>query len=133
MMRTLHIVTAVIEVGAGVALLCCPSAATALLLGTGLDTSAAVVIGRVAGVALLALAVACWLAHYDAQSGATRGLASGMVLYNLGVVVILGTAGIRLQPVGVALWPAVGVHAVMTAWCITCLVRTPTQSRDKRN
>jgi hypothetical protein len=41
-----------------------------------------------------------------------------MVLYRLGVAVILGTAGIRSQPVGVALWPAVVLHAAMTVWCI---------------
>ena len=82
-MKKLLIVTAVIEVGAGVALLCFPSAAVALLLGSSLDTSAAMALGRLAGAALLALGVACWLAHYDAQSRAARGLVSAMVLYNL--------------------------------------------------
>jgi hypothetical protein len=41
--------TAVIEAGAGVALMCHPSATVALLLGSGLDTSAAVTVGRVTG------------------------------------------------------------------------------------
>jgi hypothetical protein len=120
-MKKLLIATAVIEVGAGLALLCCPSAAVALLLGSPLDTPAAVSLGRVAGAALLALGVACWLAHYDDQSGAARGLVSAMVLYNLGAVVVLGAAGIQVRPVGVALWPAVVLHAAMAIWCIVRL------------
>jgi hypothetical protein len=42
-----------------------------------------------------------------------------MVLYNLGAVVILIVAGIRLRPVGIALWPAVTLHVAMTVWCVS--------------
>jgi hypothetical protein len=132
-MKRLLTVTAVIELGAGVALLCLPSATVTLLLGSGLDTSAAVALGRVGGAALLALGVACWFAQYDAQSCAARGLVSAMVLYNLGAAIILGAAGIRSQPVGIALWPAVVLHAVMTIWCVTRLVieRNKSHETDK--
>ena len=122
-MKRLLVVTAVIELGAGVALLCCPSATVKLLLGSPLDSAAALTLGRVAGAALFALGVACWLAYYDAESCAARGLASAMVLYNIGVAVILGAAGIHSQPVGIALWPAVILHAAMTVWCIASLLR----------
>ena len=126
-MKRLLIVTAVIELGAGVALLCFPSATVALLLGSLLDTPAAMNLARVAGAALFALGVACWLAQYDAQSRAAKGLVSAMVLYNLGAVIILGAAGIRSQPVGIGLWLAVVLHAVMTIWCVMSLLRKPTQ------
>jgi hypothetical protein len=126
-MKRLLIVTAGIELGAGVALLCFPSATVTLLLGSGLDTPAAVTLGRVAGAALFALGVACWLAQYDAQSRAARGLVSAMVLYNLGATIILGVAGIQLRPIGVALWPAVVLHGAMTIWCVMCLLRKPTR------
>jgi hypothetical protein len=129
-MKMLLIVTAVIELGAGLALLGFPSSAAALLLGSPLDAPAAVTLGRVAGAALFALGVASWLAHYDAQSCAARGLTSAMVLYNLGAVVILGVAGIQLRPVGVALWPAVALHAAMTAWCVTGLLKKPTPASE---
>ena len=128
MMKRLLTLTAIIEVPTGLALLCGPSATVALLLGSGLGTSAAVTLARVAGTALLALGVACWLAQHDAQSCAARGLVSAMVLYNLGTVLILGAAGIRSQPVGVALWPAVILHSAMTVWCITSLLREPAQA-----
>jgi hypothetical protein len=127
-MKLLLLVTAVIELGAGVALLCIPAAAAALLLGAPLDTPVAVTLGRVAGTALFALGVASWLAQYDAQSCAARGLVGAIVLYNFGAVVVLGVAGIQLRPVGIALWPAVALHAAMTAWCVACLVGKPAQS-----
>ena len=121
-MKKLLIVTAVIEAGAGVGLLFNTSATVAILLGSSLDTPPALALGRVAGAALFALGMACWLAYYAAQSCAARGLVSAMVLYNLGAVVILGSAGIRLQPVRVVLWPAVVLHAVMAVWCVTCFL-----------
>jgi len=129
-MKRLLIVTAIIELGVGLALLCFPSATVTFLLGSGLDTPAAVALGRVAGAALFALGVACWLAQYDAQSCAARGLVSAMVLYNLGAVVILGAAGVQLRPVGVALWPAVVLHAGMTVWCIARLLRKPSRNAE---
>jgi hypothetical protein len=131
-MEKLLIVTAVIETGAGVGLICCPSASSVQLLGSPLDTLATLTLGRVAGAALFALGIACWLAQYDAQSCAARGLVSAMVLYNLGAVVILATAGVRSQPVGTALWPAVLLHSAMAVWCLMCLLRKPAQIGDKR-
>jgi hypothetical protein len=124
--KTLHTVMAVMELGAGLALLCCPSATAALLVGAPLEAPAALTVGRVGGAGLLALGVACWLARNDTQSRAARGLVSAMVLYNLGAVVILGAAaGIGSQPVGIALWPVVFLHATMTIWCIVHLLRKP--------
>jgi hypothetical protein len=120
-MKPLLVVTALIEAGAGVALLCCPSATVALLFGSGLDTSAAVALGRVAGAALLSFGVACWRARYDAQSCAARGLVSAMVLYNLGAASILAFAGFGSGQAGIALWPVVVLHAAMAAWCIVLL------------
>jgi hypothetical protein len=120
-MKTLHTVTAIIEAGAGLALGCFPSAVVTLLLGSGLDTPAAVILGHLTGVALFALGTACWLARSDAQSCAARGLAAAMVVYNLGAVALFTYAGIGLGMHGIALWPAAVLHAAMTVWCIVCL------------
>jgi hypothetical protein len=130
-MKRLLTVTAVLEAGIGIGLLAVPSVVAQVLLGATLDTPAALTVARVVGAALLALGLACWLARYDGQSCAARGLVSGMVLYNLGAVVILGLAGLRSQPVGVGLWPAVVLHVTMTAWCITCLLRKPATACGK--
>jgi hypothetical protein len=131
-MKTLQTVTAVIELGAGLALLCFPSATVALLLGSRLDTLTALTVARVGGAGLLSLGVACWLARGDSQSRAARGLAAAMLLYNVAAVAILAFAEIGFELRGVALWPAVVLHAVMTAWCIVSLQRNP-HSAMQRN
>jgi hypothetical protein len=120
-MNSLYTATAVIEAGAGLALLCFPSATVGLLVGGPLEGPAALTAARVGGTGLLTLGVACWLARGDTQSRAARGLVAAMVLYNLGVASILGAAGIWSQPIGVALWPAVVLHTAMAAGCIGSL------------
>jgi hypothetical protein len=123
-MKRLLIVTAAIEAGAGLAVISTPSSVAALLIGAPLTTPAALTVARVGAAGLLSLGVAGWLARGDAQSGAARALAAAMLLYNVAAVVILGDAGIRSRPVGVALWPAVVLHAAMTGWCALNLFRT---------
>ena len=125
-MKALPIVTAVIEVGAGLALLGFPSAVAMLLLGTPLETSAALTVARVAGAGLLALGVACWFARSDMQSHAAIGLVAAMLLYNAAAVAVLAYAGIWLGLHGALLWPAVFLHAAMAVWCAACLLRRPT-------
>ena len=120
-MKNLLTLTAVIEAGTGLVLVAFPSLLATLLLGSPLDTSVAVIVARVAGAALLALGVACWFARDAGQSRAATGLVVGMLLYNLAAVVILASAGIGSGLVGVALWPAVVLHAGMGGWCVACL------------
>ncbi len=117
--------TAIIEAATGLGLIAVPSVVVRLLLGSPLDTSAAVMLGRVAGAALLALGVACWLARDDTQSRAARGLVVAMLIYNIAATAFLAFAGIGLGLHGVALWPAVVLHAAMAIWCIVCLRRSP--------
>jgi hypothetical protein len=120
--NALFAATAAIEAGAGLALLCIPSAAVRILLGVPLKAPEALAVARVGGTALLALGVACWLARGDTKSRAARGLVVAMVIYNVGVALVLGAAGIRLSPVGFVLWPAaVVLHAAMAIWCIVSL------------
>ena len=123
-MKRLLTLTAFIEAATGLALIAIPSVVVQLLLGAEIS-GASIPLGRVAGAALLALGVACWLAQDDAQSCAARGLVSAMLFYNLGAVVILGAAAVWSQTVGIALWPAVILHMVMVVWCVVCLRRSP--------
>jgi hypothetical protein len=48
-----------------------------------------------------------------------------MLLYNIGATLILGAAGLGSGLVGLILWPAVLLHAVMAVWCTACLGRSP--------
>ena len=122
-MKTLQTVTAVIEMGTGVALLCFPSPVVALLLGSPLVTSIALTVARVGGAGLLSLGVACWLARSDSESRAAKGLVAAMLLYDVAAAAILAFAGVGFGLHGVALWPAVVLHATMTIWCVACLRR----------
>jgi hypothetical protein len=120
-MKALHTVTAVIEIGAGLALLCFPSTTVTLLVGAPLEAPAAFTVARVGGAGLLALGVACWLARCDTQSRAARGLVAAVLLYDVAAIVILAFAGIGFGLHGAVLWPAVVLHALMSIWCVACL------------
>jgi hypothetical protein len=108
------VATAAIEAAAGLSLVALPDVAVKLLLGAEIS-GAAVPLGRVAGVALLALGVASWLARGHAVSALTT--ASAMLLYNCGVVAVLAMTGVSGM-IGVLLWPAVALHAGMAVWSL---------------
>lgn len=122
-MRRLLKLTALLEAATGLGLLVVPAIVVRLLLNSEIS-GAALPLGRVAGVALLALGVACWLVSVDTPSSAARGLVSAMLLYNIGATLILGAAGLGSGLVGLILWPAVLVHAGMAVWCTACLRRS---------
>ena len=113
----LLVVTAIVEAGTGLALVMVPSVVTTILLGATLDPPVALVVARIAGVALLSLGVACWLASKEARSRASRGLIAAMLLYNVAVPVVLALAGLY----GIGLWPVVLAHAALAVWCMACL------------
>src|SRR5947207_12398712 len=82
MMKRSLTLTATIEAATGLALIAAPAIVVRLLLGAEVS-GASIPLGRVAGAALLALGVACWLARGDTQSRATRGLIVAMLMDNL--------------------------------------------------
>ena len=124
MMKRFLTLTAIIEAATGLALIAVPAIVVRLLLGAEIS-GASIPLGRVAGAALLALGVACWLARDDTQSRTARGLVVAMLMYNIVATAVLAFAGIGLGLHGVVLWPAVVLHAAMGAWCVASLRRSP--------
>jgi len=122
-MKKLLAITAIIECATGIGLLVVPSVVAQVLLGGTLDARAAVTVARVAGAALLALGVACWLARDDG-----RALVVAMLFYNVIAVAILAYAAISLALSGIGLWPAIGLHTGLAGWCAGAL-----KSRLKRS
>lgn len=120
--KPLFIATAIIELGAGLALTVSPALVASILIGAPFDTSADSVVGRIAGAALLALAVVCWLARNDEPGRPRSGIVSGMLLYNAVVMLVLVDARLILHLSGIGLWPAVVLHAAMAIWCLACLL-----------
>ncbi len=119
--RTLFITTALMEAGTGVALLLSPSLVPKLILGASLDGPAALVIARLAGAALVAIGVACWLARDGGPDPATRGLVMALLLYNVAAAAVLAHAGVGLGLSGIGLWPATALHVALAAWCSICM------------
>ena len=97
-------------------LLVSPTLVVAFLLGASLDAPAALIVGRIAGAALLSLGVACWLARDDGLSLALRALIAAMLLYNCAAAAVLAHAGAVVGLVGVLMWPAVALHAALAIW-----------------
>ncbi|HEY0466986.1 MAG TPA: hypothetical protein VGC79_22440 [Polyangiaceae bacterium] len=121
MSRLLLVITALAELAAALALLCVPGLVFELLLATSRASAEALLVGKIAGAALLALGIACWLARDDSGSSSLRGVLCGMLAYNLGVAAVLGYAGSLLRMNGVLLWPAVAMHSGLAVWCAICL------------
>ncbi len=126
-MKALATAFALIELGAGLGMLAVPSLVGTTLLGSSPGTTVELIIARVAGVALLALALACWLLRHEGRSRAGTGLVGAMLLYSVGAVGVLLYAGLGLGLSGVGFWPAVLVHMAMGVWCLISLLDKPTR------
>ncbi|MGY3694736.1 hypothetical protein ACVIGA_004816 [Bradyrhizobium sp. USDA 3240] len=105
------------EAATGLVLAVAPSFLVELLLGAAPGTAAGTTVSRVAGVAILAIGIACWLAREDAAGRAVRGLIAAMLLYNAAVVAILVLAWTSQGLAGVALWPVVLAHLALAVGC----------------
>jgi hypothetical protein len=95
-----------------------PAAAVSVLLGVPLDTPAGLVAARIAGAALVALAIACWQARNGERGSSASGVVEAMLFYNFASAVVLVYAGIRLGLNGSLLWPAIVLHLCLGGWCV---------------
>lgn len=103
--------SAILEAATGLALLVAPPLVGQLLLGAEF-TGIAMPVARVLGIALIALAVACW-------PGTPL---CGMLTYSAAVTLFLGYGGFVGRFSGALLWPAVIAHAILTALLVRALM-----------
>ncbi|MGB7502480.1 MAG: hypothetical protein WBM25_08810 [Azonexus sp.] len=102
-MKKVLVLAAVSEAATGLALVVAPSLVARLLLGEELS-GMAIAVARVAGIALIALGVACW-----------PGTAlAGMLTYSVAITVYLAYLGFTGISTGILLWPAVVLHVILT-------------------
>ncbi|MEO7202002.1 MAG: hypothetical protein ABI431_04590 [Candidatus Tumulicola sp.] len=99
-----------VEAIIGIALIVDPSLVASLLLGTGLSSGGQAV-GRVAGFALLSLGAACW-PLLDPKGRATAAV-RGLLIYNALAAIFFLYVGISREFMGVLLWPAAALHAIL--------------------
>ncbi len=92
------------EAATGLALLIVPSLVGQLLLGEQL-AGVAIPVARVSGMALIALGISCW----------PGPPLVGLLTYSAPVTLYLAYLGFVGGLTGVLLWPAVILHAILTA------------------
>lgn len=109
-MKKVLVLSAVSEAATGVALLIVPSLVCQLLFGKEL-TGIALIVARVAGIALIALGVACW-------PGTPM---VGMLTYSTAITLYLAYIGFAGSLAGILLWPVVVLHMILTAFLIRAL------------
>ncbi|MGH8619045.1 MAG: hypothetical protein ACREUW_15240 [Burkholderiales bacterium] len=91
------------EIATGLAMLVVPSLVGRLLLGAEL-IGIAIPVARVAGIALIALGIACW----------PGPPVLGLLIYSAAVTAYLAFVGIGNGYTGALLWPAVALHLVLS-------------------
>jgi ABC-type cobalamin transport system permease subunit len=109
--------TAIIEGLIGLALAFVPSAVTAALLGNPLTDPAALLLARLAGVALISLAIACWLSRNHTHTVMMKA----MLTYNCSAIILLVYADYFVKISGPGLWPAVLLHLGLGVWGVVGL------------
>ncbi len=107
---------AVIEIGSGLLMVVFPSFLWKIVLGTALSTPVELTLSRIAGAAVVALATSWWLVRNDEQSHTLRRVVGGMMVFNAGVVIVLGYAGIVLGLSTILFWPFILIHLAMAVW-----------------
>ncbi len=106
-MRWVTTAAAVETAATGLILLLNPELFGRLVLGGELAEPGPA-LGRLAGIALLGFALT------SSPAPSARSVARAMLTYNLLATVYLGYLGIMGKSVGVLLWPAVGLHLLLT-------------------
>ena len=125
-MKLLLTLTAVFEALTGIGLIVFPSMVISLLIGTLPDGPVVVTLARVAGAALISLAIACWLHRNNA---AATGIVKAMLFYNLAAAASLLYASIGDKLSGAGLWPAILLHAGLAVWCFINLISIKKQPK----
>jgi len=123
--HVLLIVTALGEGRTGASLLMLPTLLVHLLLGVDSAPVETLFVGRLAGAALLAIGVICWLSRRDDHGPGHRGLLIGVLLYDIAAAGLRAYGGLVLAMNGILLWPAVALHVALAVWCVACLRYNP--------
>lgn len=119
-MKSILTITALIEGVTGLALAIMPSLVVTILLGTSATDVSAILIARLAGAALITIAIACWLSRSNSQSAV---IVKAMLGYNVFSIVLLAYAVLGEGISGPGLWPAILLHVGLLIWCLSSLAR----------
>jgi len=116
-----------LECATGLGLFVVPGIVIGLLFGLSQPVPETLLLARLGGAALLAIAAVCWGARTFHRSPAGRGLLIGVALYNGLAAAVLAYAALGLDMRGVLIWPAALYHAALLPWCLTSGLRMQQQ------
>jgi hypothetical protein len=128
--RQLLTIAAAVEGLVGLALLLAPDATSVLLLGAEPDR-VGLMLGRVGGVALMALGMACWGARTDSASAARLGTLLAITFYNTGAGLLLVAAAATGKFGGMVVWSAGVLHLGLAAGFVASLWRLREQEKKR--
>lgn len=115
--RYLVMASAWLEIVTGAVLIMAPDVPCRLLFEVGLE-GAGVFAGRLAGIGLLALGIAC----RPSTEGLSRSAVLGLFAYNFGTAMLASWVGLATSFRGILLWPAAVLHAVIAAVLLAMLL-----------
>ena len=107
--RNVLLFSLVAEGATGLVVILAPGLVAQWLLGADV-AGAGVAYGRMLGVTLLALVIACW----PRADAVPRPALHAVLVYNLLAALYLAWIGVAHRPAGILLWPAVAEHALVT-------------------
>ena len=113
MTKNLLIFASLAEGGFGLLLLAYPPFVARLLFAAEVS-GAGVILARLTGMCLIALAIACW------PSDGSRSAYYGMLTWSVLAMLYLAITGLG-GSAGILLWPAVGVHAIIAVLLLRAL------------
>ena len=126
--ETVIMLSAAIEAATGLAAIASPSLVVRYLLGAELSAGGAA-IGRVAGVALVSLAIACWASPKGVLPQTIRSL----LVYNFSVGAYLGFLRINRDFGSNLLWPACAIHLVFAILLARPALQNPYVEKLRRS
>jgi hypothetical protein len=112
--RQLLTFAAAFESLTGLALIRAPEATAVFILGAK-PKVVGVMLGRVCGVALVALGIACWGARTDSESTARTGTLKTITFYNAGVGLFLVLFAAIAKTGSIVQWSAGVLHLALAA------------------
>src|SRR5262249_5471574 len=115
-MQAILTLCAILEAATGLALLGIPAVVSRLLFWDG-GEGGGLAVSRIAGLGLLSLGIGCWPGRGIEQRNCTFW---GMLTYNGLVALYLAWMGAGRYH-GVLIWPAVVLHAILTALLLKSL------------
>ena len=118
LLRSLVAAAAWLEIAAGIAFLAVFGVACQLLFATT-PAGTVIIIGRLAGIGILALGITCL---FSEMKGSQRSAAWGLFIFNSGIVLLFAWTAVATTFRGVLLWPFTVLHAVVAAALLSQLL-----------